>query len=200
MIALFAIVDPLFTVPLYLSMTSGSTPRQRNRTARLLALTVFGVLVASSLLGESILYWLGTSLGAFQVGGGIVLMMVALGLLQSPALPFDELQDLPPQQDPDSIGVVPLGIPLLAGPGAISTVIITAHRGEGIRHQLILWGCIGVVCVIVWATHRLAAQFGHRLSNLHLGIVNRLLGLILAAIAIQYIANGLKKLFPALAG
>jgi multiple antibiotic resistance protein len=97
-------------------------------------------------------------------------------------------------------GVVPLAVPLLAGPGAISTTIIAVQKGGGSLHLLAIVGCIAVICALLWVTLRLAGPIGARLGLTGLNIATRLLGLILTAIAVETMAQGLKQLFPVLAG
>jgi len=198
--ALFVILDPFGAVPILLALTVKFTVSERGRAVNIAAITVFLVLVVSLLLGESMLQAMGTSLASFRVGGGIVLLLMALSMLQAEtgalrSTPSEEAE----AEEKSSIGVVPLAIPLLAGPGAISTVIIEMHRSDAEMHALPVVLVIGLVCLILWITLRMAATIGRVLGHTGLKIINRLFGLILAAIAIEIMANGLKELFPAFA-
>ena len=103
-------------------------------------------------------------------------------------------------EDRDAIAIVPLAIPLLAGPGSISTVIIQMHRPGIDYHTLVVVLVIALVCLLLWLVLRMAATIGRVLGHIGLNIINRLFGLILAAIAVEIMANGLRQLFPALAG
>lgn len=134
-VALVAIVDPLFTVPIFLSYTASQSTTQRRRTARLIAITVMVVLLVAAASGEWILSILGTSLASFQVGGGLVLLVMALGMLTSRPGELSGEESVKNHYGEEG-GVVPLGIPLLAGPGAISSVVINAHRSEEWQHFL----------------------------------------------------------------
>ncbi|MFM1891478.1 MAG: hypothetical protein RLZ44_555 [Pseudomonadota bacterium] len=197
--ALLVIIDPFMAVPLFLTFTAQYSDEERRRVVRLATLTVGAVLLVSALTGETLLTWMGTSLGSFRVGGGIVLFLMALAMLQAEvgrmrATP----QEARSAASRTSIAVVPLAIPLLAGPGAISTVIIGMHRSSAPLHLLGVVGVIVLVCLVLWLVLRSAQSIGRHLGDIGLNILNRVLGLILAAIAVEVIANGLRQLFPVL--
>ena len=197
--ALLVILDPFMAIPILLSLTDGYSAAERNRVARTAALTVAAVLVLMALLGETLLHWLGTSLGSFRVGGGIVLFLMALAMLQAQ---IDRVRTSRQEERSAatraSIAVVPIAVPLLAGPGAMSTVIIAMHRSTAPYHAAMVIGIIALVCLILWIVLRLARPIGALLGDIGLNVLNRLFGLILAAIAVEVIANGLKQLFPVL--
>ena len=198
LVGLIAILDPFIAVPLFLSLTVNRTLNERRRTARIVALTVLGVLIGAALAGEAILQLMGGSLASFRVGGGLVLLLMALAMLN--ARPGDVRQtaeETNAMEQGAGHGVVPLAIPLLAGPGAISTVIVASHGG-GIVHQLIVVACIVLACAVLWLILAVAAPIGRRMGTTGLNIATRLLGLLLAAFAIESMAIGLKALFPAL--
>lgn len=202
-IALLVILDPFFAVPIFLGLTQGVSKRHRGRIATVTALSVFLVLAVAAVLGESLLHTLGASLGSFRVGGGMVLLLMALTMLRAdpPAPSTDSASVSANDRDSEgaSVAIVPLAIPLLAGPGAISTVIIQVHRSAAPWHLLYTLGCILGVCLVLWLVLKLAIPIGKFLGRTGINIINRLFGLILAAIAVEIIANGLKQLFPALA-
>ena len=195
--ALFVILDPFAAIPIFLALTQGYTSKERHGAAFLAALTVAGVLILSAVAGETILHTLGTSLASFRVGGGIVLLLMALAMLRGDAaLSGSSGVKLEARQ---AIAVVPVAIPLLAGPGAISTVIIQVHRSDASLHLPMIIAVIILLTIVLWLMLRLAQPIGNFLGNMGLNILNRLLGLILTAIAIEIMANGLRDLFPALA-
>ena len=198
-VTLTAVVDPFLAVPFFLAFTASQGDGERRALARLVALTVFAVLAVSTFVGEALLELIGASLPAFRVGGGLVLLLMSLAMLNAQAGGLrqsnDEAREL---QSGELSGVVPLAIPLLAGPGAISTSIIAAEKG-GTAHQLAIVGCIAIVCLLSWATLRRAHAIAVRLGVTGLNIATRILGLLLAAMAVQTMAEGLKKLFPGLA-
>jgi multiple antibiotic resistance protein len=199
--ALLVILDPFMAIPILLALTEGFTPAERNRVVRTATLTVATVLVVMALVGETLLHWLGTSLGSFRVGGGIVLFMMALAMLQAQV---DRVRTTHSEEQRAigraGVAVVPIAIPLLAGPGAISTVIIAMHRSDTPYHAVIIIGIILLIAVVLWLVLRLARPIGRVLGDNGLNVLNRIFGLILAAIAVEVIANGLKQLFPVLGG
>jgi multiple antibiotic resistance protein len=199
-VALLAIVDPLAAIPLFLRLTDGYTTRERKRTARVTALAVFGVLAGAALAGESILGAFGTSLAAFRVGGGIVLLLMAISMLTAEP---DRTRHTPEEDavgaTKEGVAVVPLGIPLLAGPGAISAVILQMDSGAGTLHAALVLAVIALLCAVCWLALRNAERIGRLVGPIGVNVVIRLFGLVLAAIGIEFIAAGLKELFPALA-
>ena len=200
-IALFVIIDPFAAVPIFLVLSRDYTRAEKRRVANITAVTVLAVLVAAALTGETLLQTMGTSLASFRVGGGIVLLIMALAMLRAQT---DTTRTTPAEEaeaeDRNAIAVVPLAIPLLAGPGSISNVIIQMHRSDLELHGLFVIAIIALVCIFLWLVLRAAVAIGKFLGQTGLNIINRLFGLILAAIAIEIMANGLKQLFPVLAG
>jgi multiple antibiotic resistance protein len=198
LVTLTAVLDPFLAVPIFLSVTAMREERARRRLATAVTLTVFVVLAGAAIFGEALLKFLGTSLPAFQVGGGLVLLLMALAMLNAQAGGMRQSRaEAEELESGEMSGVVPLAVPLLAGPGAISTTIIAAQAG-GVGHVSALVGCVALVCFILWWVLRVADAVGPRMGTTGLNIVTRLLGLLLAAIAIETMALGLKALFPGL--
>jgi len=197
--ALFVILNPFAAVPIYLVLTKAYTLAERKQIAKISSITVFTVLIVASVTGETLLQTLGTSLASFRVGGGIVILLMALAMLQGQS---DPVRSTPAEQaeaeDRHSIAVVPIALPLLAGPGSISNVIIEMHRSDMNYHGLFVILSIAIVCLFLWMVLRMASTIGKLLGKIGLNIINRLFGLILAAIAVEIMVNGLKQLFPAL--
>ncbi|MEO5335967.1 MAG: NAAT family transporter [Magnetospirillum sp. WYHS-4] len=200
-VAMLAILDPFSAIPIFLTLTEGQSVPEKRRTARATVSTVFVVLAVAALSGDLVLFLLGTSLDAFRVGGGIVLLLMAVSMLQAEVGPLrhkpEEAAEAGLKQ---GVGVVPLGIPLLAGPGAISTTIIQVQRDPTPGNLGMVIACIALVCLAIWLALRLAVPIGQRLGVTGINILNRLIGLILAAVAVQIMAVGLKGLFPGLDG
>ncbi len=197
--SLLVILDPFMAIPILLALTADYTQAERNRVARIATITVATVLILVALTGETLLHWMGTSLGSFRVGGGIVLFLMALAMLQAQTDPVRTTSaEAKNAAKKTSIAVVPLAIPLLAGPGAMSTVIIAMHRSSAPHHPWMIMAIILMVALILWVVLRLARPIGKMLGEIGLNILNRIFGLILAAIAVEVIANGLKQLFPVL--
>jgi multiple antibiotic resistance protein len=198
-VTLAAVLDPFLAVPIFVAVSASADRPARLRLARVITLTVFAVLAGSALFGDALLRWTGTSLPAFRVGGGLVLLLMSLAMLS--AQPGGLRQSRAEAEELESgelRGVVPLAVPLLAGPGAISTSIIAAQAG-GLAHLAVVIVCIALVCVLLWVMLRIAHLVEPRMGTTRLNIATRLLGLLLIAIAIQTMAEGLKQLFPGLA-
>ena len=199
-VTLLAVLDPFLAVPIYVSATAGKSEPLRRALARVVSLTVLAVLVGTAFAGEGLLTLIGASLPAFRVGGGLVLLLMALAMLNAEAGGVRQSSAEAEEFERGRLsGVVPLAVPLLAGPGAVSTTIIAAEAG-GIVHRLAIVACIVLVCAVLWLMLRLAHPIAARIGQTGLNIATRLLGLLLAAIAIQTMAEGMKGLFPVLAG
>jgi len=199
-VSLFVIVDPIGNIPLFLNATERWAMERRIRAARTAALTVFIVLSLAAGLGEDILALFGISLASFSVGSGILLMMLAISMLQART---SLLRQTPEEAEEamekgDALGAVPLGVPLLAGPGAISSVMVSVHQHPGWFGLLLILVPIALVAVSVWASFVFALPIARRLGQTGIHVVTRLMGLILAALAVEMVARGLIRLFPAL--
>lgn len=199
-IALFAIVSPLGSLPMFIAATRNWSEQDRAKTARTVAITVFTVLMVSAFLGEHILDFFGISIPSFQVGGGILLMMIAIAMMhghQSDARQTkEEAHDM---AEREVIAIVPLSIPLLVGPGAISSMIISAQQHPTFTGHLLLLIPAFIVALSAWLTLQLADSITRILGTTGINVITRLMGLILAAMAVEFIARGLVGLFPQLA-
>ena len=198
---LVAILNPIGVIPIFINLTHNQTSLERNRTAFNAAVTVGVVLIVSLFAGELILRFFGISIASFQVGGGILILLNALSMLQAKVSPTKQTEEEAQEtQEKDQVAVVPLGIPLVAGPGAISTVILYGHRPALFGRYVILVIGIVVVSGVVWAAFRLSPLISRTLSRTGINIVTRIMGLIMVAIGVEFIAGGLRVLFPAIAG
>ena len=197
-VTLTAVLDPFLAVPIFLAVTASQSAPQRVALVRVVAITVFGVLAVSALLGETLLTLMGASLAAFRVGGGLVLLLMALAMLNAQVGGVRQSEAEAEELESGELkGVVPLAVPLLAGPGAISTTIIAAQHG-GAAHLAVIVGCIAAVSLLTWLVLRAGDAIGNWMGTTGLNIATRLLGLLLAALAIQTMAEGLRDLFPGL--
>jgi multiple antibiotic resistance protein len=204
LITLLAVVNPLACVPFFIHFTQGFNKAQRQRTILVSSFTTFVVIAISALLGLQILAFFGISLASFQVGGGMLLLSSALSMLNAqPAearANADEVQDAEARATVGaSIAVVPLAIPLLTGPATMSTVVIYADKAKTL---LQLGSLVGYGVVIAMATalcFAMAAPIARVMGKTGINVMTRLMGLILAALAVEVMADGLHKLFPVLA-
>jgi multiple antibiotic resistance protein len=200
-LTLFAIVDPVGVIPIFLMVTQSFTEAQRNRAAWIAALTVWLVLVVFTFTGEPILNFFSIRIEAFSVAGGLLLLLLALSMLQAHVSPLKQTPDEAMEaEEKEAVGVVPLGIPLLAGPGALTHVIVAAGAAPGdVVHQSALLIPVTLVALSVWVSFRAAPATARRLGKTGIHVVTRLMGLIIAAISIEMLARGLAGLFPGLA-
>jgi multiple antibiotic resistance protein len=204
LVALLAIVNPLAIVPFFIHYTQGFTDAQRSRTIRVSAFSAFCVIAVCALLGLQILEFFNISLQSFQVGGGMLLLISAMNMLNAqPAETRRNTNHLEAGAEKaaqgDSIAVVPLTIPLLTGPATMSTVVIYADRAQNIWQHLMLVGYGVVVAAATALCFALAVPIARVLGKTGISVMTRLMGLILAALAVEVMADGLSKLFPLLA-
>lgn len=196
-LSLFAILDPIGIIPIIIAFTVGLSPLKRARVGRLASLSVIGILLVALLIGEWVLEFFGISIHSFRVAGGILILLMSITML------FGNKDAPDPGDSTDgdstsSIAIVPLSTPLLAGPGAISAVILDAHKGHGVGHYAVLSLEILLLGFTVWLTFLVAPWISQRLGRIGTSVFSRLMGLLLAAIAVEFIAGGLRGLFPAL--
>ena len=198
-IALLAVVDPLAAMPIIVSMTARDKAPELKAIARTVVLSVTTVLLVALFVGQEVLFFFGISINSFRVSGGILLMLMSFSMLQGKISETVRNEEEAKEGETSETAVVPLSIPLLAGPGAISTVILYAHKDSGIHHYLMISLDIIAVNVILWCVLRTTPWLTQRLSQTGINVVIRLMGLILLALAVEFIAGGLKGLFPVLA-
>lgn len=203
LIALLAIVNPIGVVPFFIHFTQSLSPLQRRRTARVAAFSAFVVIAVSAVAGLRIIDFFGISLASFEVGGGTLLLISSLQMLNAkpPDSGTETVQEGNDKLDAGaSIAVVPLTIPLLTGPATISTVVIYAEKTRHWWEHAVLVGYGVVVGLAVWLVFSASDRISRVLGKTGINVMTRLMGLILAAIAVEVMADGLTKLFPGLAG
>lgn len=194
--SLFAIVDPIAVVPSFLAMTPLDTPEQRIKTARLASLVTAGVLLIFTLLGNFIFRLLGIGLPAFQMAGSIVLLLVALDMLRARRSAVQETtEETTAGTTKEDIAVTPLAVPMLAGPGAITTAILLHNQADAIGKKLALYASVIVVSLATYLILRWSAKGAQWLSPIALKIGTRIMGLLLAAVAMQFMLDGIKNHF-----
>jgi multiple antibiotic resistance protein len=202
LVALLAIVNPIGGVPFFIHFTQNLTPAQRRRTIRVSAFTAFVVIAVSALAGLRVIEFFGISIASFQVGGGTLLLISALSMLNAqPAetKPTDVSEGDQKVDAGASIAVVPLTIPLLTGPATISTMVIYAQRTRHWWELAVLVGYGVVVGLATFAAFSAAGRIAKWLGRTGINVMTRLMGLILAALAVEIMAEGLGTLFPVLA-
>jgi len=201
LIALLAIVNPIGAVPFYIHFTQSLNRAQRHRTTRVAAFSAFVVIAVSAVAGLRIIEFFGISIASFQVGGGMLLLISSLQMLN--AKPAESRPETVAEGDTkldagDSIAVVPLTIPLLTGPATISTVVIYAEKTRHWWEHAVLVGYGVVIGLAVWASFSMSGTIARVLGKTGINVMTRLMGLILAALAVEVMTDGLTKLFPLL--
>ena len=183
-VTLAVIIDPAGIVPVFLGLTRGRSRQDRNQLAGQATIVAFGVIVVFALFGRTILDYLGVGLAALEGAGGLLLLLVALELLTGKA---SEPSDA--EVDRANVAFVPLGTPLLAGPGAIVATMLYVQRIHGVGDGFALAGAIAAVALTVWLALRFALSIHRLLTDNGVELLTRISGLLLAAIAIQLAAN-----------
>ncbi len=203
LIALLAIVNPIGAVPFFLHFTQNLTREQRRRTIRVASTSAFLVVAVSAVAGLKIIEFFGISIASFQVGGGLLLLISSMNMLnaQQAESRGTDVGDGQAKADAgDSIAVVPLTIPLLTGPATISTMVIYAEKTRTFVEHAVLVGYGVVIGLATFLVFSASGRIAKVLGRTGINVMTRLMGLILAAMAVELLADGLLKLFPALSG
>jgi multiple antibiotic resistance protein len=200
LVSLIAMLNPIGVVPMFLIFTQSETFAQRRSTARVASLTATMVLLTALFVGDLILSTFGVTIPAFRVGGGLLILLNALAALQAQTSPMKQTaEEVEEGVIKESVAVVPLGIPLLAGPGSISAVILyTANNPGNLLHYTALCGCIVVCGAVSWLALRAAPWLAKVMGRTGINVFTRIMGLLMVAVGVQFIAVGLKALFPGL--
>ncbi|MCM2342277.1 MarC family protein [Rhodoferax sp.] len=200
LVTLLALVNPLAIVPFFIHYTQDFTREQRHRTIWIASFSSFVVIATCALMGLHILEFFGISLASFQVGGGMLLLTSALAMLNAqPAEAKSNEEEMHDAAARASIAVVPLTIPLLTGPATMSTVVIYADKAKTFWQLGTLVGYGVVIALATALCFSLANPIARGLGKTGINVMTRLMGLILAALSVEVMADGLIKLFPILA-
>ena len=199
LIGLIAIVNPIGAIPIFISLTSNLETAERGAISRTVVYSVLIILLLSLVLGDWILKFFGISISSFRVAGGILILLMAIAMMHAKTSgTIRTAEEMEESESKDSIAVVPLAIPLLAGPGAISTVILYAHKSSSLMHYFLVGLVILATTIILYLAFKSVPFISKYMSQTGINVFTRIMGLILAALAIEFIANGVKGLFPAL--
>jgi len=193
--ALFISVNPLAVVPAFLSMTEGDSPQTRARIAMVASLTAGAILVFFAVAGTWILRWFGLSLSAVQIAGSIVLMIVALDMMAARRAATHETRDeTTAGAERESIALMPLAVPMLADPAAISTTLIMLNKAVTPGQKLAFYLCLAAVMLATFIILRISVHGARRLSPVALKMMGRLMGLPLCAMSVQFTINALRQM------
>jgi multiple antibiotic resistance protein len=196
--AIFFVVDPFAVIPLYLSITQGDPPAKKRATALRASLAATLALLLFAFAGKLIFSAFSITLGAFQIAGGIILFMLALDMLRAERSRVrTSPEEVREGVDKEDVAIIPLGIPMLAGPGSIATV--TVLMSDAARSPLlvaILVACVVVTGLLTFILLAAAPILERALRQTGLNILNRVMGLILAAVSVQFVVNGIRDVLP----
>ena len=201
LVALLAIVNPIGAVPFFLAFTVNFTREQRRRTISVASFSAFAVIAISAIAGLKIIEFFGITIASFQVGGGTLLLISSLHMLNAQLAegrPSDVDEGNQKADAGASIAVVPLTIPLLTGPATISTMVIYAEKTRHLWEHVVLVGYGVVIGLVTYAVFSASGRIATVLGRTGINVMTRLMGLILAAMAVELLADGLVKLFPVL--
>ena len=193
-VGIFVIVDPIGSVGIFLAVTNGFSKIKKEKAARFAGITVAAVLVVAALMGQAILDLFGIRLAAFSVAGGILFLILAVEMIRGEGVSqFHKLNERSEQLP--AAAIVPLGVPLMAGPGAISTVILASPGSANWFETAILISSIAVLGLVTWLCFSYAQHIGKLIGDIGIQLISRIMGLILAALAVEYMVKGIQILF-----
>lgn len=193
--SIFFLVDPFAALPTFLAVTSDQDARKRVRTARKASLTAFVILSAFAAAGQYIFRIFGITLPAFEIAGGVILLLIGLDMLEAKRSATQEsVTDTEDAATKDDAGIVPMGIPMLAGPGAITSVMVLVGQAQDLRERLAIYTAIFVTCVVCFVVLGSAVRVARALGDTGIRILVRIMGLLLVALAVQNFVNGLVDL------
>ena len=190
--SVFVLVDPIAAVPTFLAMTGGSSRARRRHMAVRAAWTCFLVLLTFSLAGTFIFKLFGITLAAFKIAGGLVLGLIGLDMLKAKRSPTKETPgETEEGAEKEDVGIIPLGIPMLAGPGSISSVMVLMGQNTDWPHAIVVVCAIAAAAAVSFVVLSAADRVSSYLHETGIRILTRMMGLLLTAIAVQFILNGL---------
>ncbi|MDD5308537.1 MAG: MarC family protein [Deltaproteobacteria bacterium] len=198
--SLIVIINPVMVTSVFITLTSSATPEAKRAIVRKTTIVSFAVLLVFAIFGTLIFKFLSITIGAFQIAGGIILFSVAMGMLHAkPPRTKQTPEEMREALSRDDVAVVPLAIPMVSGPGSITTVIVLSGEARATPNMAILFLAIVVAMATVYVMLRNAARIQRFLGPSGLNITTRLMGLVLAAIAVQFVIHGVGSVLPELA-
>ena len=193
--SIFFLVDPFAALPTFLGVTAGYDSARRLRTARKASLTALVILSVFAVAGTYIFRLFGITLPAFEIAGGILLLLIGLDMLEAKRSPTQETHlETEAASVKDDVGIVPMGIPMLAGPGSIATVMVLVGQAHTKWELAAIFGAIAITAAICFLVLGSATRVAALLGETGIRILVRIMGLLLVALAVQYFVNGLQDL------
>ena len=202
-VGIMTIFSPFAALPIFVSLTSNSTQQEKADTAKTAAFAACIAGLVSVWIGQYVLGFFGISIASFKIAGGILLLLMAINMLNAKTPKAkntkSELKEAKKKStNVNEIAVVPLAIPLIAGPGSISTIIIYAQQPSTLSHLFVMSGIIISISIYIFLTLKMASFISKKLGVTGINIISRVMGLILASISIEFITSGLLVVFPIL--
>jgi multiple antibiotic resistance protein len=191
-VSILFLVDPPGTVPAFVSLTGRFSPQKQRQTALVASVAAALILMAFAAVGNVIFRVLGLTLPAFQIAGGLVLFVVALDMIRARRHTQEGPGEREEGSEAEDVAITPLAIPMLAGPAALSTVAVLMSHAETTAHVAVVFAAIGLTGCVCYVTLRLAEPIQRRLGTTGVQVLDRVFGLVLAGIAVQFVINGLK--------
>jgi multiple antibiotic resistance protein len=187
------IVDPIAVIPTYLVITRDETPLQRRNTARRACIAAALLLIAFGLAGKLVFQLLGITMSAFRVAGGVILWIVAMDMLQAKRSTQESAPEIAEGTAKADVAITPLAMPMLAGPGAISTIMVLAGQARTLSQSIVVYLSIALTAVACWLTLRIGETLLARMGQTGIRVMTRIMGLLLAAIAAQFVLTGARE-------
>lgn len=189
------IVDPVAVIPTYLVITRNETPEQRRATVRRAAMVAAALMIVFGIAGRLIFRVFGITLPAFRIAGGLILWLVAMDMLRGQRTTQESSEEITEGEEKEDVAVTPLAVPMLAGPGAISTVMVLASQARTVPESVVVYGSVVLTAVISWAALRLGERLVVVLGQTGIRVMTRIMGLLLAAVAVQFVVTGASDAF-----
>lgn len=194
-VSMIAIINPIAAIPTFLAMTPSNTSQERLRMARRACWTAFGVLLTFATIGQGIFRVFGITLPSFQLAGGLVLLLISLDNLRAHRSPVQETSEETEEgAAKDDVSITPLAVPMLSGPGAITTVIMLDTKAHSLPQHAALYIVLALVCAATYLVFRLAVTGARSINHTFMNITTRLMGLLLAATGVEFILGALKHI------
>jgi multiple antibiotic resistance protein len=193
------IVNPISVIPTYLVITQKESAQQRARTARRACISAAAILIAFAVAGRQIFSMFGITIDAFRVAGGLILWVVAMDMLHGERRTQEGQQEISEGATKEDVALAPLAMPMLAGPGAISTIMVLSSQATSMPEKIAVFVAIVVTMAIAWVVLRLGEKVVLRMGETGIRVMTRIMGLLLAAIAMQFVISGARDAWHSVA-
>lgn len=191
-LSLFALISPLPVIPVFLGLTASLNPREKITAATVAALTLFGVLMLGYYVGEPLISALGSSIASFQIAGGVIIGLSGFSMLNAQSTRPEASGEPKQRLSPVAVGVVPVGIPLLGGPGSMTAVMLEGHGHFSVSHEGIVLAIIVICCLLTWVCLLFAGAIARAFGETGLGIFQRAFGVIVIAVGVEIAVRGIR--------